>query len=74
MTIDRNERLEVDAPSITALEADTLFYWHLKMAAALFELLPAGAEFNGVDLPMAAAEAIENFFNTLTQWYKDNDE
>lgn len=72
MTTETNQRFNLAAPPVTVLEAETLFYWHLKMAAILFEVIPEGIEFNSQGLDSPTADAAEAFYSSLTEWYKDN--
>jgi hypothetical protein len=76
MAIDPNEKLEIDAPKCSPLEADTLFYHHLMLACTYFELLPDDHEFNTTIFSSLGRqsiwlEACENFYNKLHKTYQD---
>lgn len=70
------EKFNVDAPSCTASEADTLFYHHLMLACTYFELLSDDHEFNTLIFDRAGRqsvwlEACEDFYRKLRELYKE---
>lgn len=73
------EKFNIDAPSCTVTEADTLFYHHLMMACTYFEILPDDHEFNTLIFDRAGRQSVwldvcQNFYNELHREYKEMEE
>jgi hypothetical protein len=69
-----DETFNVDAPSCTQLEADTLFYHHLQLAIAYFEILNKDHEFNTMKFNSVTLAPALDFYNKLVEAYKESEE